>query len=71
MVITEEAVMGVVVEHEPCTVTQVLDAIPGTRFADRGTVRNRLYALERKGLLISDEQRPLRFAINHACSEEE
>jgi hypothetical protein len=69
MVITEEAVMGVVVEHEPCTVTQVLDAIPGTRFADRGTVRNRLSPSSARA--CSSPQRPLRFAINHACSEEE
>lgn len=57
-------VVAAVARCEPATVMEVLAELGGP-WEDRGTVRNRLYELVELGLLIDDEARPLRFAINH------
>lgn len=53
-------VLGAVAEDEARTASEVL-VVLGLPWALRGTVRNRLYELERAGLVIADDNRPLRF----------
>jgi hypothetical protein len=63
---TETEIFGAVLALEPeaPTVQQVADAL-GCPWEMRGTIRNRVYDLIARGLLIEDEGRPMRVAVNH------
>lgn len=63
--LTLDDVLDAVGRCEPATVTDVLTAL-ALPWSARGTVRNRLYELEDQRLVICDDERPMRFALNGA-----
>lgn len=60
---TLDDVLAGVPRDEALTTQEVADRVcdPAERWALRGTIRNRLYALESLGLVISDDNRPMRW----------
>lgn len=61
---TLDETFAAVERSEPATVMDVLREL-GAGWPQRGTIRNRLEALVDDGRIVSDEQRPERFAVNH------
>lgn len=61
---TSDDVVAAVETCEPATVMDVLRALDAP-WEQRGTVRNRLDDLAAGGVLITDEERPRRYALNH------
>lgn len=60
--VSPERVLTGVSFNEARTTQEIADMVCGAEsWALRGTVRNRLYALERRGLVICDEQQPMRW----------
>lgn len=59
---TEDDVLAAVSYDEARTTQAIADAVCGAlSWPRRGTVRNRLEALEARGLVISDDERPVRW----------
>lgn len=63
MSVTFTQVKRAVADIEPCTAAEVLTHL-GLSWTQRTTVRNRINQLVDSGILISDEKRPARFAVN-------
>src|SRR4051812_9012230 len=61
---TLDETFAAVERAEPAPVMDVLGEL-GVAWPQRGTIRNRLETLVDDGRIISDEQRPERFAVNH------
>jgi predicted ArsR family transcriptional regulator len=61
MVISHDDVLAAVQRVQPATVREVLNQL-GVEWSQRGTVRNRLYDLVDQGLVVTDYNRPARFA---------
>ena len=62
MTATQEQVLAAVAYDEALTTQEVAARACGAdAWAERGNVRNRLYELEAQGLVICDENRPMRW----------
>jgi hypothetical protein len=63
MPLHDQDVEVVVRRIQPATVREVLTEL-GAEWSERTTVRNRLNSLVDQGVLVTDYNRPARFAIN-------
>ena len=59
---TDDDVFAAVSSDEALTTMEIAERVCGQRsWEERTNVRNRLYDLEERGLVICDENRPMRF----------